>query len=65
MSYLELCWIKMIESIKMIKLERDSIKYLKNNSVLLQSEKTQSSQSNVKKGLELLKITVKPSIKLA
>ena len=55
----------MIESIKMIKLERDSIKYLKNNSVLLQSEKTQSSQSNVKKGLELLKITVKPSIKLA
>ena len=50
----------MIESIKMIKLERDSIKYLKNNSVLLQSEKTQSTQSNVKKGLELLKITVKP-----
>ena len=61
-SYMELCWIKMLESIKMIKLEGESIKYLKENKDNIENQQTSSAANininNVKKGIELLKITV-------
>jgi len=53
-SYLELCWIKMLESIKFIKLEGDSIKYIKDNKANFAQ---QSEKPTVKKGLEMMKIT--------
>jgi len=56
-SYLELCWIKMLESIKLINMEMESIKYLKENKSKIASQTAQNENKNVKKGLEMLKIT--------
>lgn len=54
----------MLESIKMVKLEIESITYLKDNKNNLENQLQNSSLTsnfnvnNVKKGIELLKITV-------
>ena len=58
-SYIELCWIKMLESIKMVKLEMDSLVYLKNNKPSIIENQQNAASNNVKKGIEMLKITVK------
>ena len=54
-----MCWIKSLESIKMVKLENDSIVYLKENVNLINIQTANINNSNIKKGIELLKITVK------
>lgn len=60
-AYLELCWVKMIDSIKSIKSEQEMISFGKTNKEEIEKARSMAQKANitgVKKGLELLKITV-------
>jgi hypothetical protein len=56
-AYIEMAWLKMIENIKMIKMEQDSIKFIKTQKKTGEYDKLREQDEKTKnKKMEVLKI---------